>query len=123
VEIWYWPDRWNRNNGWRRGRLGRLDRERYLLVSPQPTRNHKRNNAMFKIGDLVQINSSYEDSRPPNLGIVVSKRRSDSLILDIAWYRVWIWGNFVEFVEEELELAVEFAKEKNKSRRPSKGDK
>jgi hypothetical protein len=78
---------------------------------------------MFKVGDLVQINSSYEDSSPPNLGIVIGKRRSDSLILDIFWYKVWVWGSFVEFMEEELESAVEFAKEKNKSRRFSEGDK
>ena len=78
---------------------------------------------MFKIGDLVQINSSYEDSRPPNLGIVVSKRRSESLILDIAWYRVWIWGSFVEFMEEELVLAAEFVEEKNNDRRLSKDNK
>ena len=71
---------------------------------------------MFKIGDLVQINSSYEDNSPPNLGIVAGKRRSDSLILGIAWYKVWVWGKFVEFMEEELELAVEFAEKKNKSR-------
>ncbi len=78
---------------------------------------------MFKVGDLVQINSSYEDSRPPNLGIVVSKRRSDSLLLEVSWYKVWVWGSFVEFMEEELELAVEFAKEKNKDRRLSKDNK
>jgi len=102
--------------------LGRLDRERYLLVSPQPTRNHKRNNTMFKIGDLVQINSSYEDSRPPNLGIVVDIRKHDSIVLDMIWYRVWVWGSFVEFLEEELELAIEIA-EKNKDRRSSKDNK
>jgi hypothetical protein len=77
---------------------------------------------MFKIGDLVQINSSYEDSRPPNLGIVVDIRLSKSLILNIIWYKVWIWGNFIEFLEEELELAVEPAEEKNKSGRLGKGD-
>ena len=78
---------------------------------------------MFKVGDLVQINSSYEDSRPPNLGIIVGTRRSDSLLLEVSWYKVWIWGSFVEFMEEELELAVEFAKEKNKDRRLSKDNK
>ena len=78
---------------------------------------------MFEIGNLVQINSSYEDSSPPNLGIVVGKRRSDSLILGIAWYRVWVWGKFVEFMEEELELAVKIAEIKNKNRRLGKGDK
>ena len=78
---------------------------------------------MFKIGDLVQINSSYEDSRPPNLGIIVGTRRGDSLILEMAWYRVWVWGKFIEVMEEELELAVEIAKKKNKSRRLSQSDK
>jgi len=78
---------------------------------------------MFKIGDLVQINSSYEDSSPPNLGIVVDVRKHDSIVLDMVWYKVWVWGSFIEFMEEELKLAVEFAEEKNKSGRPSKGDK
>tara|TARA_R110000824_G_scaffold351658_1_gene538647 strand:+ start:404 stop:640 length:237 start_codon:yes stop_codon:yes gene_type:complete len=78
---------------------------------------------VFEIGNLVQINSSCEDSDPPNLGIVVGKRRTDSLILGIAWYRVWVWGKFVEFMEEELELAGEIAESKNKSRRPSENNK
>ena len=78
---------------------------------------------MFKIGDLVQINSSYEDSRPPNLGIVVDVRKHDSIVLDMIWYRVWVWGNFVEFMEEELKLAVEFVEEKNKDRRSGKNNK
>ena len=64
---------------------------------------------MFKVGDLVQINSSYEDNSPPSLGIVVSKRRSDSLLLEVSWHKVWVWGNFIEFMEEELELAIEIA--------------
>ena len=78
---------------------------------------------MFEIGNLVQINSSYEDNSPPNLGIVVGTRRGDSLILEIAWYRVWVWGKFIEFMEEELELAVEIAKKKNKNRRLGKDNK
>ena len=71
---------------------------------------------MFKIGDLVKINSSYEDNSPPNLGIVVDIRKHDSIVLNMIWYKVWVWGSFIEFMEEELELAVEFAKEKNKDR-------
>ena len=70
---------------------------------------------MFKIGDLVKINSSYEDNSPPNLGIVVNIREHDSIVLGMVWYKVWVWGNFIEFLEEELELAIEIA-EKNKSR-------
>ena len=102
--------------------MGQLVGERHLLVPPQSVGNHRQNNAVFEIGNLVQINSSYEDSATPNLGIIVGKRRSDSLILGIAWYRVWVWGKFVEFMEEELELAVEIAEKKNKSRRLGKGN-
>mgnify|MGYP003149508239 CR=1 FL=1 len=70
---------------------------------------------MFEVGDLVQINSSCEDNGPPNLGIVVDVRKHDSIVLGMVWYKVWIWGSFIEFLEEELELAIEIA-EKNKSR-------
>ena len=99
-----------------------MDRERYLLVPPRSARNHKQKSTMFKVGDLVQINSSYEDNSPPDLGIVVDVWKHDSIVLDMVWYKVWVRGNFIEFLEEELELAIEIAA-KNKSRRFSKDNK
>jgi hypothetical protein len=59
----------------------------------------------FTVGDLVKINSGYIDSDPPNMGIVVGVRYSASMILEVVWYRVAVWGSEFEFMEEELTLA------------------
>ena len=78
---------------------------------------------MYKVGDLVKITSFYEDTSPPNLGIVVAARISGPAMDYSIWYSVWIWGNFVEFLDEELELADEFGKKKNNGRRLGESDK
>jgi len=70
----------------------------------------------FSVGDLVSIDSKYIDSQPPNLGIVVGIRYSVSMIEDVIFYKVAIWGLTIEFIEEELILASEHAKTK-KTRR------
>ena len=66
----------------------------------------------FSIGDLVSIDSRYIDSEPPNLGIVVGIRYSVSMIEDVVFYKVAIWGLTIEFIEEELILASEHTKTK-----------
>jgi len=57
-----------------------------------------------KLGDLVQYNSAYESPSPPSLGIIIGIKIDRGPITDLTWYRVWIWGTSLEFLEEEITL-------------------
>lgn len=60
----------------------------------------------MKIGDLVQYNSAYESPSPPSLGIITGIKIDRGPITDLIWYRVWIWGTSLEFLEEEITLVA-----------------